>query len=251
MNVRARGRLFAVALGALAALSVFPGKASAQPNALLPDIYIKRQRPCPGLEDPRYGYIRENYYGYFPTCWRRFPPGWGCPSADAPNWAAELQRLPLDVPQDLNAPAGDNAAPNPLQRVGDPFERRPAPRTEGTLPDLPPDRDPLFPREGQPETNPTGPETPPAAPSNPGVGTGAGSGAGAQPNEGGPTAAIPMLDPTESAPVAPPIAPPSAAVQPSLPEIPTTSINDGVMPPTRSQPRRGPIAQFLGRVRRK
>src|SRR5438105_15280655 len=47
---------------------------------LFPLAPIQRQRvPCP-LEDPVYGLYRHQYYGYFPTCWRQFPPGWGCPS---------------------------------------------------------------------------------------------------------------------------------------------------------------------------
>jgi hypothetical protein len=67
-----RGRLagWLLALGVLGAL---PEVASAQPSALLPDLYIHRQRPCTTSEDPRYQYYRENYFGYFPTCWRRFP----------------------------------------------------------------------------------------------------------------------------------------------------------------------------------
>ena len=246
MDAKSRGRRWALRLGALTVLMLLPDLASAQPNALFPDIYIKRQRPCPGLEDPRYQHIRENYYGYFPTCWRRFPPGWGCPSADAPNWAAELQRLPLDVPQDLvggGEGEGDgNAAPAP--RVNDPFLRN-QPREDLKMPELPPDRDPLFPRDGLNPTDPTAPVSPPPG-NNPGTDP------GLTPGGNGPTALVPDLTPTDSDPVAPPIAPPSAATPLTPPDIPTTSINDGVVPTTvKPTTRRGPVAQFFSRMRRK
>ena len=32
--------------------------------------------PCE-LEPPVYKVYRQQYFGYFPTCWRKFPPGWG------------------------------------------------------------------------------------------------------------------------------------------------------------------------------
>src|SRR3990172_10590593 len=28
---------------------------------------------------PRADRFQNSYYGYYPTCWRRFPPGWACP----------------------------------------------------------------------------------------------------------------------------------------------------------------------------
>ena len=41
--------------------------------------------PC-RQELPVFHAYRHQFYGYHPTCWRRFPPGWGCPSPEAPNW---------------------------------------------------------------------------------------------------------------------------------------------------------------------
>jgi hypothetical protein len=40
---------------------------------LFPLAPIQRQRvPCP-MEDPVYGQYRQQYFGYFPTCWRYCP----------------------------------------------------------------------------------------------------------------------------------------------------------------------------------
>src|SRR4051812_1774071 len=82
---RASALLFvAVVLGA-------PSLASAQ---LFPNLPIRRERtPCAN-ENPQYKMIRQEYWGYYPTCWRRFPPGWGCPSAEAPNWEAAKAKAP-------------------------------------------------------------------------------------------------------------------------------------------------------------
>ena len=78
----------------LLVLGLYPAIADAQ---LFPDLPIKRQRPCCLNEDPRFGMIRREYFGYYPTCWRRFPDGWGCPSPEAPDWAASLHKTPLDL----------------------------------------------------------------------------------------------------------------------------------------------------------
>ena len=82
---------FAGVVGGRAAVVDAPAFVQAQ-TELFPLAPIKRERvPCP-MEDPVYGLYRHQYFGYYPTCWRAFPPGWGCPSPEAPNPALEFQR---------------------------------------------------------------------------------------------------------------------------------------------------------------
>src|SRR6185312_8224024 len=88
---------------------------------------IKRQRvPCPN-EDPVYRKYRQDFYGYYPTCWRRFPPGWGCPSPEAPNQKKAFQDLKLQDPPELGPADGDD---------GRDMDREPAP-DRGAAPDKP------------------------------------------------------------------------------------------------------------------
>src|SRR5262245_23754476 len=93
---------------ALAAFLGLPALAEAQ---LFPDMNIKRERPPRSHEAPIYSLYRQQYYGYFPTCWRRFPPGWGCPSPEAPDFAKSLRPPPEGV--------------GPLPTRPEPLERRP------------------------------------------------------------------------------------------------------------------------------
>jgi hypothetical protein len=105
---------------------------------LFPLAPIQRQRvPCP-MEDPVYGLYRQQYWGYFPTCWRAFPPGWGCPSPYVADFEQSKREYPLARPEPLQplnmepdmepgageAPAGPRGrAPNPpLPRERSPFE---------------------------------------------------------------------------------------------------------------------------------
>lgn len=111
-----------------------PMFAEAQQGGLFPLAPIKRQRvPC-NQENPVYGLYRHEYFGYHPTCWRRFPAGWGCPSPEAPDAAASFQKRPRDpamplTPDDFGGPGRDR---EPME--GDEPEGPGGP--EG--PDLPP-----------------------------------------------------------------------------------------------------------------
>ena len=90
--------LKAPAAGALLAALLAPGIAEAQ---LFPNLPTrKRERADCSQELPVYGVYRQKFYGYYPTCWRQFPDGWGCPSPESPNWQAELARQPLDIPEE-------------------------------------------------------------------------------------------------------------------------------------------------------
>ena len=72
-----------------------PSLAQAQ---LFPNLWIQRERAACANEPPFYGHVRRDYYGYYPTCWRKFPEGWACPTPnpEAPNAAAEFVKQPRD-----------------------------------------------------------------------------------------------------------------------------------------------------------
>lgn len=188
-----RNRRFPARALALAVVLIGPAAARAQ---LFPDLQIKRQRPCCAAEDPRYRIIREQYFGYYPTCWRRFPPGWGCPSPEAPNWEASLREVPLQQVTE----EGEGAEPGGEERF-DPFTtpgaRRGAGGAPATPPELPPvpdepggslfDLNPTPPGGTNPPPGPGPDRTPPAGglpgePPSALPGTGA---SGSQPPAGG------------------------------------------------------------------
>jgi len=118
---------------------------------LFPLAHIQRQRPPLPMEDPIYGLYRQQYFGHFPTCWRTFPKGWGCPSPEAPDMArefAERKRDPLpDNLPDLDT--GPGMAPGPDEGPG-------MPRGRGTPPPLPPTRSPFDLPDAGPNPNPGG-----------------------------------------------------------------------------------------------
>lgn len=128
MRIRRRTRGWG--WGALLAVALAPSVAQAQ---LFPNLPTqKRVRIDCAEELPVYGMYRQKYHGYYPTCWRQFPPGWGCPSTESPDWQAELARQPLDIPEDDFAGL-DGLDPDPF---GDPG-------TDALLPDLPRQRSPF------------------------------------------------------------------------------------------------------------
>jgi hypothetical protein len=221
----------------LLAIGLLPEVASAQASALFPNIYVKRHRPCCASEDPRHRVIREQYFGYYPTCWRRFAPGWGCPSADAPDWAAALRKLPLET-----GGAGMDTGAGGI----DPFAE-PGPMPGEELPALPEER-PVFPgaepnrlREDDPfrtlpNRNPDGTSSRPTArrigPQGPG---------------------LPLTPPSDVTARAPdgeiaPLLPPSMTDPGPLPEAAPPALP---VPLGRAEPgtRRGPIAQTIARLR--
>jgi hypothetical protein len=203
-----------------------PLVAFGQQGGLFPLAPIKRERvPCP-MEDPVYQLYRQQYFGYHPTCWRKFPNGWGCPSPEAPNTEADFRKRPRDkplygdegeAPMDgdlpLNEPpaGGDAGGPNPLPPVPeDPGVFGPETKPGGAAPANPNALPPV-------DTKP--PENPPAAP--PG-------------NASAPKPPINnQLEPLAPAASVPPELPPiSSLSEPSAPVAtpPTTSIE--ALPPT-------------------
>jgi hypothetical protein len=143
---------------------LLPTLAQAQ---LFPNRTIRRERPPCSSEPPFNATVRRDYFGYYPTCWSRFPAGWECPcpNPEKPNAALEFQRMPLGsqrgngprvdsgaglddtAPDDMGDrkpanPAGDNAIPLP-NGGRSPFELDPNPKPPGT-----PGADPTPPPSG-------------------------------------------------------------------------------------------------------
>jgi hypothetical protein len=142
--------VWAIVLGA-------PALAQAQ---LFPNLPIRRERPDCANENPQYKMIRQEYWGYYPTCWRRFPAGWGCPSPDAPNWEQAKRDIPLDKLPDAEDLDDDSTPPsNGTDPAQPPAEGAPGVRPP-VLPELPSDDDSPFTR---PVTPPAViPDSPPA-----------------------------------------------------------------------------------------
>lgn len=137
-------------MGAAVALAMVLGGSSIASAQLLPNSSIRRERPPCVLEPPFYGQVRQQYFGYYPTCWRKFPPGWACPcpNPELPDWAASLRarkietdKGPAPSPNDDDLPAGPGRGPD---AAPDP-----------SLPSLPDDTPSLF---GQ---DPPGADSPP------------------------------------------------------------------------------------------
>lgn len=233
--MRIRRRL--PAIWCLACLAGLPAVAEAQ---LFPNLPIhKRTREDCALEKPLFGLYRQQYYGYYPTCWRKFPPGWGCPTPDAPNWAAEVARSPVQHPGD---PMNGDEKPRDRQGAGDdPFEG-------GAMPPLPTqERSPFEldepaaggnaapdPGAAAPRTNQSAPDPLGGAPDPfelPGQGgatpaaPGAGSGNAPPPNESASLAPLPD--------VAPPAVDGGAVYVPGS-DLPPPSLS----PSTSAEPRR-------------
>jgi hypothetical protein len=101
-----------------------PALVEAQQSGLFPNASIRRERvPCPH-EDPVYRLYRHEYFGYHPTCWRRFPAGWGCPSPEAPNVAQAFRDQPRDAPPTDLPTGNDDELPGGLPGEARPRERR-------------------------------------------------------------------------------------------------------------------------------
>jgi len=77
----------------LALVVGLPALAQAQ---LFPNLYIQRQRSECVNEPPFYKHVRHDFYGYYPTCWRRFPEGWACPcpNPELPDRERSYREIP-------------------------------------------------------------------------------------------------------------------------------------------------------------
>ena len=94
-------------VGAFGLFLLFDSWAQAQHTGLFPNLWVRRERQACPQEAPEFRLYRQMYYGVYPTCWRRFPPGWGCVSPDAPDAAKSFRELPRSMPPRTNTSAGD------------------------------------------------------------------------------------------------------------------------------------------------
>ncbi len=176
---------------AMALVVGLPALAQAQ---LLPNLWIQRERtPCAN-EPPFYSHIRHNYYGYFPTCWRKFPEGWACPcpNPEAPDAAASFRDQPRDPKPELPPPDSLDTG-GPLQPTAPDLGPAPPGPRRGADSEMPP-----LPRGISPlNDNPTGPggrDLIPGAPPQPTPGR------GNQPEQRDPFAPIPPALPRSTGP---------------------------------------------------
>ena len=188
-----------------------PALAEAQ---LFPNRTITRQKQECASEPPFYSTVRRNYFGYYPTCWSKFPNGWGCPcpNPELPNRVAAFNEQPRDPfrpiggNSDLEGMPGDDA-PLPETRGADDSALPAVPNPTGRSPfnaelNPPPETNPT------PNTNPRpttpDPSIPPqtsgtTAPTNrPGASAASSSAA---------NTATPTLGLLEMPPITPPTAP--------------------------------------------
>jgi hypothetical protein len=144
-----------------------PGTAEAQ---LFPNLPIhKRHRHDCSQEPPVYKMVRYEYYGYHPTCWHRFPPGWGCwGNPEVPNVRAVMEDIKKSYQENLRmGKEGGETFPSTEGLPGGPGMGTETPSQEETLPTLPPDRSPFAPdagpaRGGATDVEPAYPLSPPA-----------------------------------------------------------------------------------------
>lgn len=215
MRTRSRNRLGWAAAAALAVVVGAPSLAEAQQGGLFPLAPIRRQRtPC-AAEDPVYRIYRREYFGYHPTCWRKFPNGWGCPSPEAPNAEQEFKERPRTPPPDER---GLDTGPESEGEEAMPGRMRPDGETRDNLPPVPgEERSPFELDKPKGSANPNAPEPPddemPAAP---------GGNAPRQSDEVSPgeSALAPVIEPSEQ--------PLLALPEPNLPAAPN---NDTPPPP--------------------
>ena len=203
MRTRSPSRLGWAVVGALAFVVGAPAVSQAQQSGIFPLAPITRERtPC-AMEDPVFKLYRHQYFGYHPTCWRRFPSGWGCASPEAPNPAASFREIPRDVPP-ADTGGGDqpDAEGRPKPGPDEMDGGRPRnPQTPGTLPELPPATRSPFDLDTKPNTPPGDKPSARLRPVAPPVGS----------------------DVRESPPVADPAPPLTAPASPTAPADPATS----------------------------
>ena len=185
---------------------------------LFPNLPIQRQRtPCEA-EAPVFQQYRHVFHGYHPTCWRRFKPGWGCPSPEAPNVAAEYKKLPLSRPD------ADEEGKTEEEGSGSDSRKEGEEPGEMPLPTLP--RSDRSPFELDPATGPDPAPAPAPAP----------RGRGARPDETSRLAPQPQPQPRVNSPATGVVANPIEDGLPPLPDEVETTSNVVVRPTPLAQP---------------
>jgi hypothetical protein len=142
-NSRSGGR--ALVWAVLTLVVSLSQRVQAQQSGLFPLAPIRRERPPCQNEDPVYKYYKQQYFGYHPTYWRRFPTGWGVPSQEAPDKEKAYHDNPLG-----NPPERGEGGPGPgAEGMGPPPGGGRMP-----IPNVPQERSPFEMENGQPGVNP-------------------------------------------------------------------------------------------------
>lgn len=135
-----RGRRLSPAAWAWLAIGLASGLSGEARAQLFPNAPIRRERPPCANEPPFYSVVRHQYFGYYPTCWRKFPPGWACPcpTPEEPE-IAELRRRPVSegTPTPPITDETQDDVMNPEAATPTPDTTEPNPLKTPELPDLP------------------------------------------------------------------------------------------------------------------
>jgi hypothetical protein len=161
-------RLGSPAWAAIGLLFLLPTLAEAQ---LFPNRTIRRERPPCSSEPPFNAQVRRDYFGYYPTCWSRFPAGWDCPgyNPEKPNLDQSIKEHPFGQKR-----PGTDTGLGPDE--GNPDDRQPMNPGDNPIPPVPNAGRSPFELDPNPTPKPPAPNpgadpftTPPApAPSGPG-----------------------------------------------------------------------------------
>ena len=130
-----------------------------------------------GRGRPQADRFQIQYYGYYPTCWRRFPEGWACPIRDCEPGASILapkasEEAPLAPPTETKPTPATPSEPSPTPAV--PSAPQPMPMTPSTQPPrtpssaLPPPAPPSPTPAAPPAARPAAPAKPPTDAKPPG-----------------------------------------------------------------------------------
>ena len=255
----------------LAVVLFAPSFAKAQ---MFPDAPIRfgRQRPSCAEEPPYYKYVRQQYYGYFPTCWRKWPTGWQCPCGHPEP--PDLERALRERPLELSKTRTDDGVEGPAEGTDNPeksIELRRDPKNILPDDDMGPVNPPPPARGGRidnvPPINPNNPNNPgnPVVPGTPGNPVGPGNPA-AGVNEprtsvvDDPNATVAAVDAPELPPVSlsnddspgsiDPVPSPLASEASPQPPIAPPAGTIPVRPAARPGQRRGFLSALIGRIRR-
>lgn len=281
MLTKVWSRLRSQAVWTLLLIVGAPTFVQAQQTGLFPLRPIRRERvPCPA-EDPVYRLHREQFYGYFPTCWRRFPPGWGCMSPEAPDPAASYKKYPRTPPpsdaMEGDQPGAPGAMPDEPDQEGAPRPGGGAAPGPNPLPTPPPSRGNLFELDDtKPGNAPNRPAPPPGSNPNdlppPGSALSPRTAPDSKPSAGLMAPGLPTagLAPREAAPGGGPDAllalpenpgagaPPNPVVNPLPPvDAPTGALNEPVpgpgptMQPEQAPQRRSLLGGLFSGLRRR
>lgn len=154
MSTVAHRRRPSPALLAMLLVLGLPALAQAQ---LFPNLQVKRQRPACATEDPIYRVYRQQFYGYYPTQWRAFPPGWHLQNPEGVS-PAQLEAARRDIQNEIQKEA-EALGTSPDEEGAEPGADSELPSTTEPSPEAPL---PLPPRGGSVFDLPT--PKPPADP---------------------------------------------------------------------------------------